>query len=329
MVEMRKPSKRKKGLKVLVYGETFTGKTYFVLSFPGIKVIDSEDGYSWYEGEPEGKNLQGIASTQSFYDVEDFLDELEDDHEVQTFAVDSETKVYENIQETLLNMDEKRARQKGKDELDANISMRSWGKIKQLAKRIQNAEIRLATQGVNVISVAQSKDIMKDMGNNTRIKVGTTPDMQKNADYAYDLAIRLFVDEDGKHMGEIIKDRTHVTHKGDIIENPSYKIWKERIEGKDNQGETIKTDFNDDTKKSASQYNETLDKVDILDNDSTTFVQKLSAVVKLLKGDQVKAMQKDLLTKTKAKSAADLKAMTAEQEKIAIKVLRSYANKAV
>lgn len=72
-----------------------------------------------------------------------------------------------------------------------------------------------------------------------------------------------------------------------------------------------------------------MDKVDILDDDSTTFVQKLSAVVKLLKGDQVKAMQKDLLAKTKAKSASDLKAMTAEQEKIAIKVLRSYANKAV
>ncbi len=326
MVNVRKPATRKKGLKVLAFGETFVGKTYFALTFPGIKAIDSEDGYGWYEGEEAGKNLQGIVDTQSFYDVEEFLDELEEDKDIKTLVIDSETKVYENIQETLLNEDEKRARRKGGNELDANISMRSWGKIKQLSKRLQNAKIRLATQGVNVVSVAQSADVMKDTGSNTRIKVGTRPDMQKKADYDYDLEIRLYV-EDGKYMGEILKDRTHVTHQGDKIENPSYEIWKERVEGKSNQGKTVKKDFVADSEKAAEQYNETLDKADILDDEDSSFADKLKSVIGILKSDDdKKKLGKDLLAKTGAKS---LNALTAEQQKIAVKVLRKYADKAV
>ena len=201
--------------------------------------------------------MQGIVDTQSFYDVEEFLDELEEDKDIKTLVIDSETKVYENIQETLLNEDEKRARRKGGNELDANISMRSWGKIKQLSKRLQNAKIRLATQGVNVVSVAQSADVMKDTGSNTRIKVGTRPDMQKKADYDYDLEIRLYV-EDGKYMGEILKDRTHVTHQGDKIENPSYEMWASVLAENDGK-EALNTSFVHQVEEGKDKYEEEQD----------------------------------------------------------------------
>lgn len=42
------PETVKSGLKVLVYGATGTGKTWFALSFPEIVGIDTEDGWARY-----------------------------------------------------------------------------------------------------------------------------------------------------------------------------------------------------------------------------------------------------------------------------------------
>lgn len=103
---LRKPQTRKKGLKVLVYGDTGTGKTLFALSFPRSVVLDSEDGYSWYEGTDKAKNLLAIENSQSFTVLEKLLKDLDkvtlDD--MDTFVIDSETKVYENIQESLQSL---------------------------------------------------------------------------------------------------------------------------------------------------------------------------------------------------------------------------------
>lgn len=259
---VRKPQTRKKGLKVLVYGEAGTGKTLFALSFPRSIAVDSEDGYSWYEGTEKGKNLLGIIDSQSFNTVEKLLKDLRKAtlDEMNTFIIDSETKIYENIQEALQSVEENRARNKGRDVLDANLSQRSWGKIKQLALRLQNMKIVLSTKGFNVVSVAQSKDITEDVGNGNRVKVDVDANMSKNAKFDYDLVLRLYNDDDGKYMGEVIKDRTNVTAKGDRIENPSYAIWKEVLEGKSNQGEVLEKDFTTDLEKSKEAYEADVEK---------------------------------------------------------------------
>lgn len=251
---LRKPNSRKKGLKMLVYGQTGAGKTSFALSFPRIVLVDSEDGASWYEST--AKNLVGILDTQSYDDLEDALDQLEENtDELDTFVVDSETKIYENIQEALQSVEETRAARKGRDVLDANLSVRSWGKIKQLASRLQNAKIRLASQGVNIISIAQSSDVMEDAGNGTRVKVGEKPNMAKNAAYDYDVVLRLFI-EDGKYYGQVEKDRTKTVPLGKTIENPSFDIWKARLGAKDNQGSSVAKDFSKDAEKSQQAYTE-------------------------------------------------------------------------
>lgn len=275
---LRKPQTRKKGLKVLVYGDTGTGKTLFALSFPRSVVLDSEDGYSWYEGTEKAKNLLAIENSQSFSVLEKLLKDLDkvtlDD--MDTFVIDSETKVYENIQEALQTIEEKRARQKGRDVLDANLSMRSWGKIKQLAKKLQNRKIMLATKGFNVVSVAQSKDITEDMGNGARIKTGSEADMDKKAKYDYDLVLRLYTDEDGNYMGEILKDRTNVTKKGDNIKNPSYEIWADTLEGKGNQGKVIEKDFNSDLEKSKEAYEKDVEEESPMKDRVIAFMKKLT-----------------------------------------------------
>lgn len=244
-------------MKILIYGESGSGKTVFALSFPKSIVVDSEDGYSWYEGTERTRNVVGILDSQSYDDLENLMDELDDanDEEFSSLIIDSETKIYENIKEALQNVEETRAARKGRDVLDANLSMRSYGKIGQLSGRLQNAKLRLASQGINIISVAQAADEMEDTGNGQRVKVGEKLNMDKRARFDYDVVIRLFT-KDNKYYGEIKKDRLEVFERGDIVENSSYQNWAHRLESKDNQGEAVAKDFSKDAEKSQKAYYE-------------------------------------------------------------------------
>lgn len=253
MIKIEKPGTHKKGLKILVYGDTGTGKTSFALTFPKSLILDTEDGYEWYENTEKAKNMAGIVRSQSFDDLDDLLDQLDrDSSEYSTFVIDSETKIYENLQEALLDVEERRARKKHRDELDANISQRSWGKIKQISLRLQNEKIRLASQGVNIVSVSQAADVMENSGD-TMVKVGEKPDMHKKAKYDYDIKLRLFI-KDGKYYGEVEKDRTDTYSVGTVLENPSYDNWKDRVEGKENQGTTKDVNFTESVDKSKKAY---------------------------------------------------------------------------
>lgn len=253
MIKIEKPGTHKKGIKILVYGDTGTGKTSFALTFPKSLVLDTEDGYEWYENTEKAKNLAGIARSQSFEDVSDLMDQLDRDPSAySTFVIDSETKIYENLQEALLDVEERRARKKHRDELDANISQRSWGKIKQISLRLQNEKIRLASAGVNIVSVSQAADVMENSGD-TMVKVGEKPDMHKKAKYDYDIKLRLFI-KDGKYYGEVEKDRTDTYPVGTVLENPSYDNWKDRVEGKENQGNTNAVNFTESVDKSKKAY---------------------------------------------------------------------------
>jgi GTPase SAR1 family protein len=61
----KKPEKTKKALKVLLYGDTGTGKSTFALSFPDNAIVDSEDGYTFYKENP---NIDLMVTTNSIYD---------------------------------------------------------------------------------------------------------------------------------------------------------------------------------------------------------------------------------------------------------------------
>ena len=75
--------------------------------------------------------------------------------------------------------------------------------------------------------------------------------------YDFDIVIRLTTAKDLKtkqeiYKGEIIKDRTGVFNKGDIIDNPSYEYWREMVEGKQNLKENV-VDFNKAIDKDAEK----------------------------------------------------------------------------
>lgn len=280
----KKIGNHRKGFKVLVYGPAGVGKTVFALSFPKVVAIDSEDGMSWYEDMDYGKNLIGSLPTQNFKKIRDILEKWntkeiakELGETPQTLVIDSETKIHEVLQSALLSVDEMRAAAKGHDTLDANLSMRSWGKIGQIEGQLQNLKIRVATSGMNLISIAQSKDVMEAVGKTDRIKVGETPNMKKNVAYDYDLVLRLFV-KDGKFMATVEKDRTGVTTVGQEIENPSYKIWKDALE-KGQEGETVEKNFAQDVKEAERAYT-------VESNTEMPFKDRVVEYVKTLNSDE-------------------------------------------
>ena len=167
----KKVEETKSGLKILCFGASGTGKTVFALTFPDSCAIDAEDGMAHYKGKSEYPNIKYIFNTTSAEDVEDSLDEIEYEliGEIKTFIVDSETKIYENLQLSGLNVAEKRARMKAQSVDDANMSQREWGKLKLISKRIQATKLMLASKGINIISIAQEKEMqIKDLKKRNR-----------------------------------------------------------------------------------------------------------------------------------------------------------------
>lgn len=260
MSMFRKPSTKVNGTKILVMGETGAGKSLFGLSFPKVYALDSETGLSFYEGQAE--NLLGVANTQDFNELSEAIDEItdmvDDDPEaVKTLMIDSETKFYQNLTDASLQVEEKKARDKGKDVNDSSISQRGWGRIKNIGTRLQNMKIDLSAKGVNVISIAQIEDVKEKKGDNF-VKVGERAVMQKNAAYDYDIVIKLFVEQDAKgefhYKGIILKDRTKVTKVGQVFENPSYEIWKDYLENR--TGDKIESNLSKDHEKAKKALEE-------------------------------------------------------------------------
>lgn len=231
------------GGKFFAFGETGSGKSMFILTFPKVAAIDTEAGLSDYEGKHD--NLVFVANTTSHKEVHDALEEVEnfvDTGEIETIAIDSETKIYDSMQITSMELEERRARQKGGDIDDANVSMRGWGKIKNITKKLQSTKIDLSTKGLFVVSTAQASDVKKKVGEEM-VKIGEKPDAHKSLSFDYDVILRFFVEEAfekgkkvPKYKAEVLKDRTGTFQKYDIIDNPSFNMWKPYYDAKKGKG---------------------------------------------------------------------------------------------
>lgn len=251
----RKPKENKIGGKFLVIGATNTGKSLFGLTFPKVGAIDSETGLGFYEGrdiEIAGKkynNLQFIDTTSNLDDLEDDLDEIIDGNvDIETLVIDSETKFYITMDIASTEVEERKARNKGKE-----VDTRSkWGRVKQINMKMQQAKITASANGVHVVSIAQEKEVTDE---NTKKVIDYIPDTHKALPYDYDVFLRFFteVDSDGnkRYFAQVRKDRTNVTKDGQIIENCTYDIWKDYFEGRSNL-ETSGANFSKDLRESTS-----------------------------------------------------------------------------
>lgn len=256
------------GGKVLVFGKQGTGKSTFTGTFPNINLVDTEDGQTYYLAK--NKNIKGIMRTVSASEVQETLDELNDEHVIDTFdtiVIDSGTKLYENMQSAAYEVAEHRARKQRNKGIDVdlddiNISQRDWGHIKRWNQQLATSYILFSEMGKWCVVTAHQKDEFRDATKVEKkslgvdkIKIGEIPDLAKKAEHDFDIVVQLYTKEDEgntKYLAKILKDRTGVTKRGDIIENVSFEIWRKNWEETKKYGNKHSVNLNDSIKKDVS-----------------------------------------------------------------------------
>lgn len=307
-MSFRKSAANKIGGKFLVYGATGTGKSLFGLTFPDSIAIDSENGLCHYEGISVSMNNGNTYNNLKFVDMTSDLDTLEEDldefvniaeeNKCKTLIIDSESKIYAGLQVSANEVEERRARRKGKDTTDVNISVLSWGRIKLINMRLQQTKIDLSSKGYHIVSVAQEQEIKDDEGKKI---IGYKPDCYKTLPYDYDVVMRFFVKkENGEvhYYAEVIKDRTNVTKVGDVIENPCYDIWEKYFESRSGLS-LAETSYKNDVKTSTESMIDKAEK-------SEGLAVELKGILKSLKDDKDALLRVNKLMKEKDISLKNL-----------------------
>lgn len=215
---MFKPAKKvKKSLKIAVYGEPGTGKTWFGLQAPGRKaVIDTENGTDFY-----AEHFQfDVVKTRLYSEVKKALDYIEaNPTKYDVLIVDPITNVYQVLKDAAQMNAEKRAKRKGRNEDDASLTFRDWGIVKN---KYNSLISRLCNLPCHVVITGWLKDIYEGEGDNMK-KVGTRIDADKKTEYQPDVIIRLEVDKHGNRYGVIEKDRTMTYQKGQRVKDIAFE----------------------------------------------------------------------------------------------------------
>ena len=256
----------KTGIKILIYGKAGVGKSTFVGSFPEILLIDSEDGQKFYL--KENPNFLKVAKTQSVSEVGEALKMMNDEDVLSgftTIAIDSYSKIYDNMQDTAFKFAEKREIEKKARGENANVetvglSLKEWGTIGRWNRELNSEFTLLSSLGKIVLVTAREKEITKPKyikGELVNVPVGYAPDLKKAEEYDWDIVIRLVEEKDdatGEPMrvGYIMKDRVwgmqKPTPRKEI--NPSFETWKEKFEEYVNFKPVEATDYSKDVDKS-------------------------------------------------------------------------------
>lgn len=256
----QKPEKFAEGVRFLLWGEFATGKSPSALSFPKQALIDADSGTSFHSYD----NVLTKTNTLIFKELNEDLDELEDDDElfnqIQTFNVDSITRFAENQEHAALKVVEQRARKAGRLIEGEGLSFKERGVIKLHYDRFFAKMLNYVKLGKNLVFIAENKDKnetrIDSNGNQTFVKVGEMPNMQKKAEFDFDVVIYCYLDN-GEPMGRVIRDKTNTFNPGDIIEKPNYSHWKEAIEKKQSGKKRTKAEldnFEDAIDKEAKHF---------------------------------------------------------------------------
>jgi hypothetical protein len=188
-------TKVEKKLKVLVYGESGSGKTWFALTFPGkVAVIDTEGGTELYGGRQDVQGFD-VIRTKSFADVEQAVSFIEQDagKTYQTLVVDPITVIWQVLQDAAMK---KYGTQAG------TLSFQGWGVIKREYNRLFT---RLANLPIHVVVTARLKEDYVKSGNDLTL-AGVKPDAEKNTPYIFDIILRL--ENNGSRYAVVEKDRS-------------------------------------------------------------------------------------------------------------------------
>lgn len=256
-------AKRKKALKLLVYGDSGVGKTHFSLqSTPGkILIFDAESGSDLFEGRENFKfdywtneDGQKTASIKELNKAIDYLETKEGIKNYETFIVDPISDIWENLQLQRSDYKDQLLKNKGlgnkvEERNEAaleSFNQKDWGDIKKKYKQMM---LRLKNLSQNVILIAREKELTETKPNGDIIKLGEyIPDCEKNTKYAVDFVVRLtYNDATNERKAIINKSRGEGLEKGTIFNNPTFEIFDKMINSmKDAKEKAVGSDIKDE-----------------------------------------------------------------------------------
>ena len=235
--------KRKKSLKILLFGGYGSGKTHFALkATPGYTLIfDAESGADLFEGR-EGFDFDywldddGLktASIKELNKAIDYLQSDEGSKKYKTFIIDPISDIWDSIQEQRSEYKDIKAKEKGKDVANRNeaelesFNVKDWGDMKRIYKGMM---LRLKNLPQNVFLIAREKEISETKPDGSLIRTGEyTYDAEKSTGHAVDFSIRLVFDEKTKkRWAQISKTRSDGLEMGQIIENPTFVLFEKVV----------------------------------------------------------------------------------------------------
>lgn len=228
-----KPDKFAEGTTFLFWGEFGSGKSPCALSFPDQALIDADSGTKYYNYNNVIQKTNTLVLKELIDDLDDLEAEEDIFNKIKTFNIDSITRFAENQEHAALKVVEKRALKQGRLLEGEGLSFKERGIIKLHYDRFFAKMLNYAKLGKNLIFIAEQKDEnetrMDSNGNQTFVKIGDMPNMQKNTKYDFDVVVYFYL-ENGESKGRVERDRTGTFKPGDIINVPNYSHWKEAIE---------------------------------------------------------------------------------------------------
>ena len=187
------PKETRRGLKLFIYGEPSTGKTFFCTQFKNVYYIDAEEGAKMSKYvENINANNGVLFSTRKFNDLAQELMALSSvEHPYETLVIDPITTIYDDL------VEEERER------------IKKEGRRAKISEEYQVANARfkkmvwlLLDLPMNVVITAHAK---KEYGENMNV-LGTTFDGYKKFAFMFDVVIEAIVRR-GKRIGIVKKSR--------------------------------------------------------------------------------------------------------------------------
>ena len=187
-------------LKLLVWGDSGTGKTTLALSFGRPVVLDLEGGTDLYGEKFSFDRLRTTSADEAMAAV-DWL--RTNDHTYETLVIDPISIYWEALQHKWSEIFLRRNKGgKGYKFEYYDFQMRDWGVIKSEWRAFIRKLIAL---DMNVIVTARQKVQYAEGGLRP---IGDTFDGEKSLPYLFDSVVRLHRDEKGRFLAQCLKDRS-------------------------------------------------------------------------------------------------------------------------